>query len=86
MNTDPASLFENQNPNSKDVNIGNPERIYSILGGVTLAIYGMGKRSLLGWIAGMVGAMLIRRGIRGRCELYDQFKINTSNNQKSLNE
>jgi uncharacterized membrane protein len=57
-------------------NVGDYERLLSLIGGGTLALYGL-RRSLgyLALIAG--GGFLIYRGLTGRCAVYEAFGIST---------
>jgi uncharacterized membrane protein len=52
------------------VNVSGPERVASTLVGVALAALGLGKRGLAAVAAGLVGGLLIERGVSGKCPLY----------------
>jgi uncharacterized membrane protein len=59
-------------------NIGSPERIASVLGGGTLAGYGITRKSVPGYVLAALGGYLALRGITGRCSLYRSLGIDTS--------
>lgn len=52
------------------VNVSNPERIASMLGGAALFAYGVSHRTLPGVLLGLVGGALVYRGATGHCSLY----------------
>ena len=69
---------EPHTPAAPRVNVGDFERLLSLIGGGTLALYGL-RRSLgyLALIAG--GGALIYRGLTGRCAVYEACGISTVN-------
>jgi len=69
---------EPHTPGSLQINVGDFERLLSLIGGGTLVLYGL-RRSLgyLALIAG--GGFLIYRGLTGRCTVYEAFGISTDN-------
>lgn len=62
-------------------NIGKIERYASWLAGLTLAGYGLSKRSTLGAALAGVGGVLLLRGITGHSFLYDALDIIRSRNK-----
>jgi uncharacterized membrane protein len=64
-------------------NIGQWERIGSVVGGVALACLGMQRRSALTPLFLLAGGLLIRRGAKGQCPLYQRLGIDTSAGGKS---
>ncbi len=60
------------------VNVSQPERLVSVVGGAALTIYGLNKPGPVAWALSAVGAELIYRGATGHCFLYQAFKINTT--------
>ena len=52
-------------------NIGDVERMTSGAIGLVLAVYGLTRRSPLGWIVGAAGAALVSRAATGHCPLND---------------
>src|SRR5262249_23935485 len=63
---------------STSINVGNVERIASIVGGGALAIYGLTRRSLAGLALAAAGGMLVQRGVTGHCALYGALGLNTA--------
>lgn len=59
-------------------NISESERWISMAAGVGLAAYGVGKGRLPGWTLAGLGALLVRRGMRGHCETYRMLGLNTA--------
>ena len=62
---------------SLNINVAQPERIGSIAAGTGLAVYGLSRRSLGGVLLAILGGALIRRGVTGHCELYENLGINS---------
>jgi uncharacterized membrane protein len=56
-------------------NVGEGERYGSILGGAALAVAGLSRRGWGGLAMGLVGGMLIQRGVSGHCNMYERFGI-----------
>ncbi len=74
-----AHLKEQDSPGyGSKINIGKPERIASVTGGVALVLYGLSKRSLGGAALSLLGGALIYRGSIGYCELYGKLGVNTA--------
>jgi uncharacterized membrane protein len=59
-------------------NVGDAERWASVVGGVALAVYGIGRRDLRGSLLAVVGAELVRRGATGHSLLYDALNVSTA--------
>jgi uncharacterized membrane protein len=59
-------------------NVGDPERIGSVVAGAGLILFGISRRSLGGILLGLVGGMLVHRGATGHCAMYQQLGINSS--------
>ena len=59
-------------------NVGDVERWTSVAAGAGLAMYGLSRRGPAGWIAVGVGAVLVRRGLTGQCEIYRALGMDTS--------
>jgi uncharacterized membrane protein len=72
--------FEEQ-PDQHGGNVGRTERLISIAGGATIALFGLRQRSLAGLAIAGAGAMMVRRGVNGHCELYDALGIDTATGQ-----
>jgi uncharacterized membrane protein len=60
------------------VNVGEPERWMSTVGGAGMVLYGLKTRGLLGLTLGAIGASLIYRGTTGHCAAYSQLGISTA--------
>lgn len=58
-------------------NVGQPERIASIVGGAALVLTGASRRSLPGALLALAGGLLVYRGASGRCHLYDALGVDT---------
>src|SRR5688572_760467 len=52
------------------VNVGDAERVASVLGGAALALYGLSRMSLGGLVLAAVGGILGYRGVSGHCSGY----------------
>jgi uncharacterized membrane protein len=59
-------------------NVGDSERLISVVGGATLAVYGLERRDLQGGLLAVVGAELVRRGATGHCLVYDALNVSTA--------
>ena len=59
-------------------NMSDAERWSSMAAGVSLAAYGLVRRPRFGWMLAGIGALLLRRGMTGRCHTYELFGINTA--------
>jgi len=64
------------------VNVGNFERVLSVIGGGALALYGL-RRSLGHLMLMLGGGALIYRGLTGHCEAYHTMGITTANQEPS---
>lgn len=61
-----------------DRNVGDRERIASLIGGALLAGYGLQRRDLTGVALMAVGAGLVQRGASGHCMVYDALGVSTN--------
>lgn len=59
-------------------NVGDMERVMSVVGGAALAAYGLDRRDMSGGFLAVVGAELIRRGTTGHCLVYDALNVSTA--------
>ena len=59
-------------------NVGESERLISGIGGGALAAYGLSRGDWLGVGLIGVGALLLQRGVRGYCDVYNAVGINTA--------
>lgn len=62
----------------KGRNISQVERWASIAAGAGLTSYGLRRGRTGGWILAGLGALLVRRGLSGRCEVYQTLGLNTA--------
>jgi uncharacterized membrane protein len=61
-----------------DVNVGETERLASIIGGGALAIYGLNNGGWLGLALAVGGGMLVQRGLTGHCACYEAFGVSSA--------
>jgi len=66
-------------------NVGVPERVISVVGGVLLAAYGLSRRSPGGAVLALVGAGLAYRGATGHSHLYSALRLSTAGTLDSEN-
>ncbi|MBC8122684.1 MAG: DUF2892 domain-containing protein [Gemmatimonadaceae bacterium] len=59
-------------------NVGDVERISSLIGGGTMVLYGLTRRNLSGVLLALAGGGLIYRGVTGDSKLYGALGIDTS--------
>lgn len=60
------------------INVGEWERLASVVGGGTLAIVGLTRSSPWGWVLAALGGGLLYRGVTGHCPSYSMLGINTA--------
>jgi uncharacterized membrane protein len=60
----------------KRVNISDYERLFSLIGGGALALYGL-RRAPAGLLLALLGGALIRRGVSGHCSVYQALEMST---------
>ncbi len=59
-------------------NVGDSERVLSVLSGGALALYGLQRRDLRGLALAGLGAALVRRGTTGHCDVYSALGVSTA--------
>jgi Protein of unknown function (DUF2892) len=59
-------------------NISEAERWGSLIGGVALTAYGLGRFRRHGWILATFGVLLFRRGLTRHCHTYDLLGVSTA--------
>ena len=69
----PVSLFSNG-----EINVGQVERLASVVAGAALAVYGLDRRTLGGAALALVGGSLIYRGATGHCPVYGALGLRTN--------
>lgn len=62
------------------VNVGDVERVVSVMGGGLLSVFGAARGGLAGLGLAVLGGSLIYRGVTGHCEAYHSLGIDTSDN------
>ncbi len=60
------------------INVGDKERLLSLLGGVALGLFGLSRRSLGGLGLAAVGGSLVYRGLTGHCVCYEMLGVSTA--------
>src|SRR5437762_2798888 len=65
----------------EDANVGEIERVISMVGGGALIVYGLTRRSVSGALLAAVGAGLVYRGKGGHCPVYQQMGVTTATGQ-----
>jgi uncharacterized membrane protein len=60
------------------VNVGETERVVSVMGGGVLALLGLARGGLLGSAMALAGGALVYRGITGHCQAYSALGVDTA--------
>jgi uncharacterized membrane protein len=60
---------------ARGVNVGNAERIGSVIGGAVIALYGLGRIRISGLALAALGGALVYRGLTGHCRLYESLGV-----------
>lgn len=63
---------------SIDINVGETERLVSVVGGAALALIGLERRSLGGLVVAGLGAALVYRGYTGSCSMYKALGVTSA--------
>lgn len=76
----PIRPFVGQTPRhpALAVNVGDKERLFSVLAGSVLGIYGLTRSTLGGVGLAAAGGSLLFRGMTGHCYLYQALGVNTT--------
>jgi len=80
-NQSPTAIFDKIWPGKVDenkVNVGEYERIGSVITGAAFTLYGLTRKSKLAKPLALIGGYLVQRGLSGTCAIYETFKINTA--------
>ena len=59
-------------------NMSEPERWISMAAGAGMTAYGLSRRNARGLLLAGAGAMLVRRGMQGHCDVYQMLGISTA--------
>lgn len=84
MSTTIASPRTRQRPERQSrqpepaINVGDKERLLSLLGGSALGLYGLSRFSLRGLVLAAMGGALAYRGVSGHCSLYQSLDVSTA--------
>ncbi len=62
----------------RDANVGDLERVLSVMGGGILTVFGAARGGLAGLGLAVLGGGLLYRGVTGHCEAYHSLGIDTS--------
>lgn len=80
--TQPSYLEPHDSSNDpaghRSLNVGDAERVASIVGGATLAVLGLKKGGIGGLAAMAAGGALAYRGVSGFCSLYDYLGVTSA--------
>ncbi len=60
------------------VNVGETERVVSVMGGGVLALFGLMRGGLTGMGMAIAGGALVYRGVSGHCEAYHALGVDTA--------
>ncbi|MEZ0313822.1 MAG: DUF2892 domain-containing protein [Myxococcota bacterium] len=71
---------------SQHANVGNGERVGSVVAGLGLALAGLTRHWLTGFTLVGIGAALVQRGVRGRCPFYGALGINHHTEARTADE
>ena len=63
---------------SAHVNVGQIERLASVITGGALGLYGVARRSLAGAALAAIGGSLVYRGLTGHCPVYGALGFDTN--------
>lgn len=67
-----------------ETNVGETERVVSVMGGGVLALYGLARGGLMGIGMALTGGALVYRGVSGHCEAYHALGMNTSESREEM--
>jgi uncharacterized membrane protein len=62
----------------RQVNMSEPDRIVSSVGGASLAIYGISRKDMAGLAIALAGGYLLYRGATGHCHTYEALGLDMS--------
>jgi uncharacterized membrane protein len=60
------------------VNVSGRERLFSLIGGALLSLFGIARKSRLGALLALLGGYLVRRGTTGHDPVYQRIGVNTA--------
>jgi len=68
----------NEHTNVARLNVSETERLISLVAGGALAVFGLSRRSLPGFVVAALGGGLVCRGMTGHCNVYQALGVNTA--------
>ena len=77
--TDDMDLSRTHENSVRNMNVGQPERWVSIIGGGALTAFAVSRRSWPAAILALIGGALLYRGATGHCPVYQAIGANTRN-------
>jgi uncharacterized membrane protein len=83
QDTTPAAGQNLNDQAGPDINISQPERLASVLGGSLLTLFGIRRRSTFGAFVAVMGGSLVYRGLTGHCSTYAAMGKNTAEPRES---
>src|SRR5947207_3868801 len=75
-----------QRRQGRHINVGQNERAVSVAAGAILALEGLRRGSLIGFLTAGVGGMFIYRGVSGHCGIYEKLAIDTAHAGEGMEE
>jgi uncharacterized membrane protein len=69
------SVGSSQGHTAKGVNVGDMERLLSMLGGAVVGLYGLRRIRLSGLALAALGGALLYRGLSGHCKMYEALGV-----------
>jgi uncharacterized membrane protein len=73
-----AANMIKQGDHYRPINVGDGERLISVVGGGALSIYGLKRGGFSGLLMTIAGGALIYRGATGHCNLYRALSVSTA--------
>lgn len=67
-----------------ETNVGQAERVLSVVAGGALAVMGLRRRDVPGIALALLGAELVHRGTTGHCMLYDALGVSSTSDTGTL--
>lgn len=68
---------------SSEVNVGNTERLASVIGGSAVALYGLSRGSVGGVALALLGGVFVYRGATGHCPAFSALGISSADEDAS---
>ncbi|MGH9943312.1 MAG: SRPBCC family protein [Pyrinomonadaceae bacterium] len=81
MENAPRAASEPKGQSGAGINVSQPERWASGIGGGALALYGLTRGSLGGVALALIGGALAYRGVTGHCDVYEAIGVRTASGE-----